>query len=71
MDSNKCYDIFCINCDGYRKQKLKGRNSYDGTLLYICTECGCENSHSQFRSCEHWTEEQREKLMEHLLKDKN
>lgn len=44
MNSDECYDIFCFNCDGYRKQKLKGRNSYDGTLLYICTECGCENS---------------------------
>lgn len=43
MDSDRYDDVFCVDCDGYRKQKLKGRNNYDGTLLYICTECGCEN----------------------------
>lgn len=44
MDRDVFDNIFCVDCDGYRKQKLKGRNKYDGTLLYICTECGCENS---------------------------
>lgn len=43
MNRDVYNDVFCIDCNGYRKQKLKGRNSYDGTLLYVCTECGCEN----------------------------
>lgn len=43
MNRDVYNDVFCVDYDGYRKQKLKGRNSYDGTLLYICTECGCEN----------------------------
>lgn len=37
-------DVFCVDCNGNRRQNLRGRNNYDGTLLYICTECGCENS---------------------------
>lgn len=44
MDRDVFNDVFCVDCNGYRKQKLKGRNAYDETLLYICTECGCENS---------------------------
>lgn len=44
MDREAFDDVFCVDCDRYREQKLKGRNNYDGTLLYICTECGCENS---------------------------
>lgn len=30
MDSDRYDDVFCVDCDGYRKQKLKGRNNYDG-----------------------------------------
>lgn len=37
-------DVFCVDCNGFRKQKLAGKNIYDGTLRYICTECGCENN---------------------------
>lgn len=44
MDSARYDDVFCVDCDGYRRQMLKGRNIYDGTLLYLCTECECENS---------------------------
>lgn len=44
MDGDRYDDVFCVDCNVYRKQKLIGQNSYDETLLYICTECGCENS---------------------------
>lgn len=44
MNSDIYNEVFCVDCDGYRKQKLIGQNNFDGTLLYICTECGCENS---------------------------
>lgn len=44
MDRDVFGDVFCIDCNGHRKQKLKGQNIYDRTLLYVCTECGCENS---------------------------
>lgn len=37
-------DLFCVDCKGYKIQKLSGKNIYDGTLRYICTECGCENN---------------------------
>lgn len=38
MDGDVYNDVFCVDCDGYRKQKLIGRNTYYGTSLYICTE---------------------------------
>ena len=40
---NKETDLFCIDCDTITRQKYKGILS-DGSLLYICKECGCENT---------------------------
>lgn len=44
MDNNDTENVFCVDCDGWRNQKYVGKNIYDGTLRYICSECGCENN---------------------------
>lgn len=44
MDKEIYDNVFCVDCDGWRRQKLAGKNIYDGMLRYICTECGCENN---------------------------
>lgn len=44
MDKEIYGNVFCVDCDGWRRQKLAGKNVYDGMLRYICTECGCENN---------------------------
>ena len=43
MTDNKEIDLFCIECDTITRQKYKGILS-DGSHLYICKECGCENT---------------------------
>ena len=43
MTDNKETDLFCIECDTITRQKYKGILS-DGSHLYICKECGCENT---------------------------
>ena len=43
MTDNKEIDLFCIDCDTITRQKYKGILS-DGSHLYICKECGCENT---------------------------
>ena len=43
MTDNKETDLFCIDCDTITRQKYKGILS-DGSHLYICKECGCENA---------------------------
>ena len=43
MTDNKETDLFCIDCDTITRQKYKGILS-DGIHLYICKECGCENT---------------------------
>ena len=43
MLDNKFTDLFCIECDTITRQKYKGILS-DGSHLYICKECGCENT---------------------------
>lgn len=43
MIENKDTDLFCVDCDKITKQKYKGILS-DGSYLYICKECGCENT---------------------------
>ena len=43
MTDNKETDLFCIDCDTITRQKYKGILS-DGSNLYICKECGCENT---------------------------
>lgn len=44
MDNDVYDNVFCVDCNNWRKQKLAGKNIYDGTLRYICQECGCENN---------------------------
>ena len=44
MEQYKYDDVFCVDCNGYRRQRLARKNIYDGMLRYICTECGCENN---------------------------
>lgn len=43
MKINETYDLFCVNCGEITRQKYKGVYT-DGTHLYICEECGCENT---------------------------
>lgn len=43
MVDNKETDLFCVDCDKITKQKYKGVLA-DGNQLYICKECGCENT---------------------------
>ena len=42
MKVDEEYDFFCIDCGRITKQKYKGLYT-DGSHLYICIECGCEN----------------------------
>ena len=42
MLDDKFTDLFYIDCDTITRQKYKGVLS-DGSL-YICKECGCENT---------------------------
>lgn len=42
MEINETYDFFCVDCGEITKQTYKGIYT-DGTHLYICKECGCEN----------------------------
>ena len=43
MLDDKFTDLFCIECDTITRQKYKGVLP-DGSYLYICKECGCENT---------------------------
>ena len=36
-------DFFCVDCDKITRQIYKGILA-DGSNLYICTNCGCENT---------------------------
>lgn len=36
-------NLYCIDCDKYTKQKYVTKLA-DNSLLYLCKECGCENS---------------------------
>ena len=42
-ETNEIYDLFCVDCQNVTRQKYKGICT-DGSHLYICTECGCENT---------------------------
>lgn len=35
MDNDVYDNVFCVDCNNWRKQKLAGKNIYDGTLRYI------------------------------------
>ena len=35
--------MYCSDCGGYRNQKFLKEMS-EGTALYICETCGCENT---------------------------
>ena len=37
-------DNYCVDCKGWTKQTYHHTNNVDGDLIYICNECGCENS---------------------------
>ena len=37
-------DNYCVDCKGWTKQTYHHTNDVDGDLVYICNECGCENS---------------------------
>lgn len=43
MTDDKYIDLFCTDCDKITRQKYKGILA-DGSQLYICKECGCENT---------------------------
>ena len=36
-------DLFCVDCNKIIRQKYKGVLA-DRSHLYICKECGCENT---------------------------
>lgn len=48
MESNKVYDLFCVDCRKITQQTYKGIYT-DGNYLYVCKECGCENFESAVR----------------------
>ena len=37
-------DNYCIDCKKWTRQTYHHTNNVDGDLVYICNECGCENS---------------------------
>lgn len=37
------YDYYCFDCGQVTRQKYRGIYN-DGTQMYICNECGCENT---------------------------
>ena len=43
MEINETYDFFCVDCGEITRQTYKGVYA-DGSHLYICKECGCENT---------------------------
>ena len=43
-DIQRRIDNFCIDCQSYTRQTYHHTNQVDGDLVYICDECGCENS---------------------------
>lgn len=42
LDREDC-DVYCVDCKKWTKQKFRGRNIYDNSKMYLCSECGCEN----------------------------
>ena len=43
MEINETYDFFCVDCRKIVRQTYRGTYA-DGSHLYICKECGCENT---------------------------
>lgn len=43
MNKHEIMDLYCIDCNEVTRQKYKGVLA-DGSLLYVCQECGCENT---------------------------
>lgn len=37
------YDYYCFDCGQVTRQTYRGIYN-DGTQMYICNECGCENT---------------------------
>ena len=46
MKINETYDFFCVNCGEITRQTYRGIYA-DGNHLYICKECGCENTEAK------------------------
>ena len=38
---------FCVDCKRPTEQTYHHTNLVDGDLVYICKECGCENSYDE------------------------
>ena len=37
-------DNFCVDCQRWTRQTYRHTNHVDGDLVYVCEDCGCENS---------------------------
>ena len=38
---------YCIDCKRPTEQTYHHTNTVDGDLVYVCNECGCENSYDE------------------------
>lgn len=36
-------NVYCVDCKNWRYQKYR-RKLADGSLLFLCKDCGCENT---------------------------
>lgn len=43
MEHNEVMDLYCFDCREVTRQTYRGILA-DGSHLYICKECGCENT---------------------------
>lgn len=43
LKTSDMIDLYCVDCKYWTKQKYRGV-LVDGSQLFLCKECGCENS---------------------------
>jgi len=43
FEGNEETNIYCVDCKSWTRQIFR-RVMPDNTLLFLCKECGCENS---------------------------
>ena len=40
-------EVWCTDCNSWEKQEYRGTLA-DGSQLFLCLECGCENTVERF-----------------------
>ena len=43
IKSGDIIDLYCVDCKKWTKQKYNGILT-DGSQLFLCKDCGCENT---------------------------